>query len=227
MKKEKIVFIIGVITIIIASTISVYAANYLYNSSEVSYDNTTSKITSDNVQGAIDELYATATDYTELKSYFVGNPTSRFNKYSGGDGLEVGYTSTTGNTYIDLYYNEKLKSSFYYDASKDQTVLTSRDSTILNLIGSPVQINGTSVSDLIKFKSVSASISRSYSSYVSITAPSYSGYKFVTWYHVASTGWVGSLYAETPGNTTTNVWNASYGQSGTGSIICYALYIKN
>ena len=43
--------------------IVVVADNYLFNSSEVKYDNTTSGIQAGDVQGAIDELYACATDY--------------------------------------------------------------------------------------------------------------------------------------------------------------------
>ena len=68
MKKEKVVFVMALITIIISSIISVYAANYLYNSNEVEYDNTNKNISSTNVQGAIDELYTQANDYTELKN---------------------------------------------------------------------------------------------------------------------------------------------------------------
>ena len=66
MKKERVVFIMALITIIISSIISVYAANYLYNSQDVEYDNIGKNITSTNVQGAIDELYAQANDYTQL-----------------------------------------------------------------------------------------------------------------------------------------------------------------
>ncbi|MBQ9024236.1 MAG: hypothetical protein IJ105_03330, partial [Bacilli bacterium] len=51
--KERIVFLIGVVSIFFSSIISVFAANYLYSSSEVSFDNSSSGISSDNVQGAI------------------------------------------------------------------------------------------------------------------------------------------------------------------------------
>ena len=66
MKKENIVFVIALITIIISSIISVYAANYLYNSNEVEYDNEGKNITSTNVQGAIDELYIDANNYSSI-----------------------------------------------------------------------------------------------------------------------------------------------------------------
>ncbi|MBQ9024693.1 MAG: hypothetical protein IJ105_05740, partial [Bacilli bacterium] len=51
--KESIIFLIGVVSIFFSSIISVFAANYLYSSSEVSFDNSSSGISSDNVQGAI------------------------------------------------------------------------------------------------------------------------------------------------------------------------------
>ena len=80
MKKEKIVLVMALITIIISSIISVYAANYLYNSTEVEYDNQGKNITSTNVQGAIDELYTDANNYSSindrvntLESYFNNN----------------------------------------------------------------------------------------------------------------------------------------------------------
>ena len=40
------------------------ADNYLFNSSEVKYDNTSSGVQAGDVQGAIDELYACASNYS-------------------------------------------------------------------------------------------------------------------------------------------------------------------
>ena len=71
MKKENIVFVIALITIIISSIISVYAANYLYNSQDVEYDNTGKNIASTNVQGAIDELYIDANNYSTINSKII------------------------------------------------------------------------------------------------------------------------------------------------------------
>ena len=68
MKKEKIVFVMALISIIISSIISVYAANYLYNSQDVEYDNIGKNITSTNVQGAIDELYIDANNYSSINT---------------------------------------------------------------------------------------------------------------------------------------------------------------
>ena len=55
MKKYLIGFVLGVIS---AAVVVVYAETY-YPSNQVTYDNTESGMTSDNVQGAIDELYNT------------------------------------------------------------------------------------------------------------------------------------------------------------------------
>ena len=67
-KVDRIVLIISIITMIIGSSIGVYAVNYLHNANEVYYDNSTSNLTHDNVQGALDELYMHATDYSEIKT---------------------------------------------------------------------------------------------------------------------------------------------------------------
>ena len=62
--KEKIKnnkrFLLGILVGLLISGGSVYAASII--SKDVSYDNSSSKLTSTNVQGAIDELYKTATD---------------------------------------------------------------------------------------------------------------------------------------------------------------------
>ena len=76
MKKRIINGLIIFIVILSISTITAYATStYLYNSEDVSYDHGTNSIESDNVQGAIDELYEHATDYTEIRSmiYPVGS----------------------------------------------------------------------------------------------------------------------------------------------------------
>ena len=48
--------------------ITTLATNYLFNSNEVSYDNTETGLHADEVQGAIDEVFQHATDYSELKN---------------------------------------------------------------------------------------------------------------------------------------------------------------
>ena len=62
-----------------------------------------------------------------------------------------------------------------------------------------------------------------------IVAPTVSGYTFVTWLNVATSGWIGALEIEDPRNSTTNVWAASMSSAtGTqGNILAFALYIKS
>ena len=61
--KKNIRFIIIVVICITCSVLTTFATDYLFNSSEVYYNNATSGIQADKVQGAIDELYACASNY--------------------------------------------------------------------------------------------------------------------------------------------------------------------
>ena len=61
--KKNIKFIIIVVICITCSVLTTFATDYLFNSSEVYYNNATSGIQADKVQGAIDELYACASNY--------------------------------------------------------------------------------------------------------------------------------------------------------------------
>ena len=60
--------IISLIIVITLTLASVYAASTLYESNVVGYDNTTSGLTSGNVQDALDELYGRATEYTDMET---------------------------------------------------------------------------------------------------------------------------------------------------------------
>ena len=63
-----IMLVFGVITIALSLGTS-YAANvYLYDSKDVKYDNTESGIVATDVQGAVDELYRAATDYSGINT---------------------------------------------------------------------------------------------------------------------------------------------------------------
>ena len=73
MKKVNIVFIIGIISILIGTSTSVYAVNYLYNGTQVVYDNTTSGLVSTDVQGALDEVYAATMDYATLRAQVINS----------------------------------------------------------------------------------------------------------------------------------------------------------
>jgi len=85
------------------------AATKLFNSNEVGYNNSESGIEADDVQGAIDELYAAATTYetlanriAALEAHITGNSTSRLREY----GIELNDTngSTTTGGYVDFHW---------------------------------------------------------------------------------------------------------------------------
>ena len=67
MKKEKIIFIISLIMMLLATSISVYATSCLYSSSDVSYSPPTGSGLSANVQDSLTEVYGHCTDYTNLE----------------------------------------------------------------------------------------------------------------------------------------------------------------
>ena len=116
-KKERIVFIIVVILVVNETGVmAIYAITTLFASNIVSYDNSISHVQSGNVQGAIDELYACASDYdayntrltsVENKIYPVGsiyisvsstNPSTLF----GGTWEAFG----TGKTLVGINTND-------------------------------------------------------------------------------------------------------------------------
>ena len=153
--KERIIFLIGVVSIFFSSIISVFAANYLYSSSEVSFDNSSSGISSDNVQGAIDELYQNASDYSSLESrigVLEGRWQNSPESYFDGNDLILKQGSSGGNIALSIRDSSNAeRGAFYYQASGDQMRLISKTaggsvgSGKLDLRGNPVTVNGTSI----------------------------------------------------------------------------------
>lgn len=203
MKKEKIVFIISLIIMTLSSMVSAFAVSaYLYNSDEISYNNSQSGIQSTDVQGAINELYGHATDYTEIKKYFKNNPTIEFN-----------------GSWLDFYVNGNNRMALGVNSSGISTISAKNANGengkgTLDLRGNPVQINGKNVGDIIKSKYVSISCSdltkaKNLSSYISLD----SGYKFLSWQtNAISTGWTTEkpIYCAEPNSTNcTPYWNGS------------------
>lgn len=73
MNKDKIKYtFIGFLLAMACTAIGATAATKLYDSNEVGYDNTASGLASTDVQGAIDELYAAATDYSDMQTTVSG-----------------------------------------------------------------------------------------------------------------------------------------------------------
>jgi len=86
----------------------------------------------------------------------------------------------------------------------------------------------TGASGFVVARSVTVTVDKINGRAKSVTAPTVSGYTFVSWVHCATSGWVGSCYMQVPTSSTTNVWVAAGGgSSGTGSVVCTAIYSKN
>ena len=66
--KKNYKFILGIVIGLIWSSGIAYAATILFDSDEVSYDNTTSGLSATNVQSALDELYVESTSYQLFES---------------------------------------------------------------------------------------------------------------------------------------------------------------
>lgn len=71
-------------------------------------------------------------------------------------------------------------------------------------------------------------VGKNFGSYVSLSAPSVSGYTFLCWVGSATTGWVAGTYIESMNSANTNIWVcASTESSGTGDVNAWALYVQN
>ena len=92
--KVVLAFIIG----IVISGTSVYAATIIFNSNQVGYDNTTSGLSSTDVQGALDELYIKANTWINPNNNFGTPQYYAFGTYKGW----CSSTDTNCNSYSDF-----------------------------------------------------------------------------------------------------------------------------
>ena len=154
MKKIKIILILCIVMMFVSSIVSAMAVSaYLYNSNEVSYNNNASGITSNNVQGAIDELYEHATDYTTLNAKFDDKFRNNSASYFNGDWLEISSSSSAvrGIAISDL--SGKARTTWRFDPINNTALIESRisggsiGSGRLDIMGNPVMINGTDMTD--------------------------------------------------------------------------------
>ena len=77
-------------------------------------------------------------------------------------------------------------------------------------------------------RQVTKSIQARNGGYVSVQAPSVSGYTFLCWLQPATSGWCGACYMENPAQANTNVWvGSTQNNSWNGSVLCTALYRKS
>ena len=102
--KRKMVIFIGLLFFIVGF-ISVGAATLVFNSNEVSYDNSASNVSSTNVQDAIDELYASATTYNEIDTKITSLETALSTLQTNFSTLQTNFNNfVTSNAYsVDTY----------------------------------------------------------------------------------------------------------------------------
>ena len=142
--KDRIVTIlISALVAVLFSSVSAYAAaSYLYNADEVSYDKTNSELTSTDVQGAIDELYTKATEYTNLQNK-VGtaslntsaqNLSAAVNELNSNSlkaiQIQIGFTTSeyiyvADNTNVDIFNKYNLKTSTKTDGLHNNVTIAS------------------------------------------------------------------------------------------------------
>lgn len=123
MKKNNFFLIIGIISIIIGGSASVYAGNYLLNGYEVSYDNSSTGISSEKVQGAVDELYNYADNYSNIKNRLNNIKNNFLNKTYPIGSI---YMSTTEDTAAKVQTKfggtwEKIEGRFLLSSSSSYT----------------------------------------------------------------------------------------------------------
>ena len=152
-KRQRIVSIISIVFILLSSTISAMAVSaYLYNSNEVSYNNNASGITSNNVQGAIDELYGHVTDYTSMDT----RVSALENRWGTGthsvdsNWLTIKNNGTADRGIIIKDASNVNRATFRYDPDISTTRLVGHDSSGtagqggLKIVGKPITIDATS-----------------------------------------------------------------------------------
>lgn len=162
MKHDNVKFVLTFILAVFTSTlINAAASGTLFDSNEVAYDNSQSGLNSANVQGAVDELYAAATDYSNISSRVTNleNKWGTNSSYFASSGLQI-----LGGSNIDdrgLFVNDnnrKRRAGFYYNETNGRTYITSYDSS-----GEWGNFGGLSVhADDIVFQANSVKIGNSY-----------------------------------------------------------------
>ena len=91
--------------------------------------------------------------------------------------------------------------------------------------------NWTTVWDLrkplIKVYDCSFTVGRSRGSNKSVTAKNVSGYTFLCWGQVATSGWIGQVYPASPSSQTSSFFVSVGDGSGNGTCYATAIYVKN
>lgn len=190
--KIALAFVIGMMV----SSLSICMAVNVISSKNVTYENTQSHLEANNVQDAVDELYAHATDYTSmdtrvtgLEKYFSGTVTSVFQNNS----VQVGKNASGSiQPSVNLYQNGKQRASFILATNGDallsprnssgdwntgkinilgDTIDVGKSSATVNLIGT-VKINNTDINTTYSKKPVSVNV---HNTITTSTSLSYTG----------------------------------------------------
>ena len=146
-----------VISVIVSSLASVGALSTMYDGTEVSYDNSSTHIAATDVQGAIDQVYASATDYSNINSRlqilealfpeFTTSTTHTVEYPFTGNGINLGKNSPTNDIWFDLYYNNKIQGSINPLSGGGVSIRGWKDGSSLqgevNLAGKQITLNGT------------------------------------------------------------------------------------
>lgn len=157
---------------------------------------------------------------------------------SGGTWIAraLGNAETNGNiSFFAQAQNKKtdgttVSNSLQLGVKKDGTrfVNISDGGIWRTAIGAAASSHNHPTSSVIYAKEFSTTIGKTNGSHASVTAGSVSGYTFICWVNVMTSGWVGSCYIQSPLKATTNIWvGASASTSGTGQADACALYVKN
>ena len=96
-KKNAKLMLILLLDIFIISG-ATYAATTMYQSNIVGYDNTTSGLNSNNIQGALDEVYSAATNYTSVNSRLTALENNYLSNVYPVGSIYIGVSNTNPGT---------------------------------------------------------------------------------------------------------------------------------
>jgi len=150
-----------IITFCMSCFFNAAASGTLFDSNEVSYDNSNSGINASDVQNAVDKLYAAATDYSSIdsrvssleqtKAKIIRNNASG---YLDGTWVSSG-TDSTGSDggFRAADSSDRPRGYFYFANGSSKTYLTANSATgwgdgVLDLRGSQVLINGVNMNNV-------------------------------------------------------------------------------
>lgn len=193
MSKENLKYLsILIISVIVSSLASVGALSTMYDGTEVSYDNSSTHIAATDVQGAIDQVYASATDYSNINSRlqtienlfpaFETTSTHTIEHPFVGNGINLGKYSATNDIWFDIYHSGKIQASINPLSTGGVAIRGWKDGSSLQgdvqLLGKNIVLTGSSsiTIDGADVKNVSSGNLTITSTYTKTTSTSYVKY---------------------------------------------------